>query len=167
MIPQTLTNFNLFVDGKGFAGQAAQLTLPKLKIKAEDYRAGGMDVPIKMDLGMEAMEAGFTVNGISKDVLKFFGLADQTAFNGVFRGAFKDQKGAVVPAIVTFKGLLQELDMGDWKPGEKSETKFTVGLSYYKLEVEGATVYEIDPTGMIRIVDGTDQLTEIRSAIGM
>ena len=167
MIPQTLTNFNLFVDGKGFAGLASQVTLPKLKIKSEEFRAGGMDAPVKMDLGLEAMEAGFTMTGVAKDVLKFFGLADQTAFNGSFRGAFRDQKGAVVPAVITFRGMLEEVDMGDWKPGDKTETKFNAALSYYKLEVEGATVYEIDPIGMIRIIDGTDQLTEIRAAIGM
>lgn len=167
MIPQTLTNFNLFVDGKGFAGLVTEVTPPKLKIKTEDHRAGGMDAPIKMDMGMEGLEANFSLSGISRDAMRFFGLADQTAFNGVFRGAFKDQKGVVVPVIITLRGMLSEIDPGNWKAGDKAETKHAVSCSYYKLEVEGTVMYEIDPVGMIRIIDGVDQMTEIRAAIGM
>ena len=77
MIPQTLYNLNLFIDGVNFAGIATQVTPPKLKIKAEDYRGGGMDAPIKMDLGLEALEANFSLSGMSVEALRFFGLADQ------------------------------------------------------------------------------------------
>lgn len=158
---------NVFVDGKGFAGLASSLTLPKLKIKTEDDRPGGMDAAVKHDMGMEAMEGSFSLSGISVDVLKFFGLADQSAFNGAFRGAYRDQKGKVLGVIATFRGLLTEVDFGDWKPGEKAETKFALAASYYKLEVDGAVVYEIDAYGMTRVINGTDQLAEIRKAIGL
>lgn len=167
MIPQTLYNFNLFVDGSSYAGVATQLTLPKLKVKTEDYRAGGMDAPVKMDMGLEAMDAAFSMSGVAKDVLKYFGVADGTGFKGTFRGAFKDQKGAVVAAVATFNGMLQEVDMGDWKTGEKGETKYTVNCSYYKLEVDGAAVIEIDPVAGIRMVNGQDQLADVRAAIGV
>ncbi len=98
MIPQALYNLNLFIDGVNFAGIATQVTPPKLKIKAEDYRGGGMDSPIKMDLGLEALEANFSLSGMSVEALRFFGLADQSAFNGVFRGAFRTTRGRCSPA---------------------------------------------------------------------
>ena len=167
MIPETLQNFNVYVDGKGFAAQATQCTLPKLKIKTDDHRAGGMDAPVKVDLGMEAMEAAFQMSTMSIDVLKFFGLADATAFNGVFRGAFSDLQGKVKAAAATFRGMLSELDPGDWKSGEKVDAKYTISLTYYKFEIDGAVIHEIDPLGMIRIINGVDQLADIRKAIGM
>lgn len=167
MIPQTLTNMNLFVDGKGYAGLVTEVNLPKLKRKTEDHRGGGMDAPVKMGMGLEALEAGFSLIGASKDVLVFFGLADDTAFNGSFRGAFKDQKGAVVAAVATLRGMLEEVDPGNWKPGEKAESKFNCALSYYKLELDNQVIYEIDPANCIRIVNGTDQLAAERTAIGM
>ena len=40
MIPQILTNTNLFVDGVSFAGDVPSLTLPALKVKTQEYRAG-------------------------------------------------------------------------------------------------------------------------------
>lgn len=167
MIPQTLVNMNLFVDGKGFAGLVTTITLPKLKKKTDEHRAGGMDGPVKMSMGMEMMEASFSLTGMSTDALLFFGLADDTAFNGNFRGAFKDQKGAVVPVIATFRGMLEEVDMGDWKPGEKSETKYSIAPSYYKLEVDSQVIYELDPVNNIRVINGKDEATEERTAIGM
>ena len=45
MIPQILTNLNLYVDGRGFAGRVTEIQLPKLKRKTEEHRAGGMDGP--------------------------------------------------------------------------------------------------------------------------
>ncbi|WP_410541965.1 phage major tail tube protein [Wolbachia endosymbiont (group A) of Portevinia maculata] len=60
MLPKILKNFNVFVDGRGYAGKIDEITLPKLTIKTEEYRAGGMDIPINIDMGMEKLEADFT-----------------------------------------------------------------------------------------------------------
>ena len=54
-----LKNFNLFVDGRGYAGRAEEVTPPKLTIKTEEIRNGGMDAPISVDLGMEKLECQF------------------------------------------------------------------------------------------------------------
>ncbi|RAM67821.1 hypothetical protein GT37_19895 [Pseudomonas putida] len=167
MIPETLANLNLFVDGISFQGDVPSLTLPKLTLKMEEHRPGGMDMPIEMDQGMEKMEAGFTTTGVRRESLKFFGLADGTAFNGVFRGAFKGLKGKINKVVVTLRGSLKEVDMGDWKAGDKAEIKHNASLTYYKLEVDDRTVYEIDALGMRRVIEGVDQLAEQRAALGL
>jgi P2 family phage contractile tail tube protein len=167
MIPETLANMNLFVDGISFQGDVPSLTLPKLTLKTEEHRVGGMDVPVELDMGMEKQEAGFTTTGVRRESLKMFGLADGSGFNGVFRGAFKGLKGKVTPVIVTLRGLLKEVDMGDWKSGDKAEVKHNVALTYYKLEVDGRLIYEIDALGMKRVINGVDQLAAQRSALGL
>ncbi|WP_458129487.1 phage major tail tube protein [Pseudomonas sp. Z2-11] len=167
MIPETLANLNLFADGVSFQGDVPSLTLPKLTLKMEEHRGGGMDAPVELDMGMEKQEANFATTGVRRESLKFFGLADGTAFNGTFRGAYKGLKGKVTPVIVTLRGTLKEVDMGDWKPGDKAEIKHSIGLTYYKLEVDGRTVYEIDPIGMRRVINGVDQLAAQRSALGL
>ncbi|MFK7701361.1 phage major tail tube protein [Pseudomonas caspiana] len=167
MIPQVLFNLNLFVDGVSFNGDVASLTLPKLTLKTEEHRAGGMDAPIEMDMGMEKGEASFVTVGVRRKSLKYFGLADGTAFNGTFRGAFKGLRSTVVPVVVTLRGMLKEVDMGDWKPGDKAEIKHAVALTYWKVEVDGLVMYEIDPLAMVRVVDGVDQLAAVRSALGL
>lgn len=49
MIPETTANLNLFVDGVSFRGDVPSLTLPKLTLKMEEHRPGGMDMPVEMD----------------------------------------------------------------------------------------------------------------------
>ena len=44
--PRVLKNMNLFVDGRGYAGRVDEIELPKLTLKTEEHRAGGMDVPV-------------------------------------------------------------------------------------------------------------------------
>ena len=46
MIPETLANMNLFADGISFQGDVPSLTLPKLTLKTEEHRAGGMDLSL-------------------------------------------------------------------------------------------------------------------------
>ncbi|HAF92357.1 MAG TPA: phage major tail tube protein [Pseudomonas sp.] len=167
MIPQVLTNMNLFVDGRSFSGRVTELVLPKLRRKTEEHRAGGMDGPVKMGMGMEMLDGSFKVTGVDRELLGMFGLADDTSFNGTFRGAYKDQKGNITPAVATLRGMLEELDMGSWVAGEKGESTFTLAPSYYKLEVDGQVVYEMDPLNCVRIINGNDEAAAERAAIGL
>jgi len=167
MIPETLANLNLFVDGVSFQGDVPSLTLPKLTLKMEEHRPGGMDMPVEIDLGMEKLEAAFSTTGVRRESLKFFGLTDSSAFNGTFRGAFKGIKGNITPVVVTLRGALKEVEMGDWKSGEKPEIKHSVAVAYYKLEVDGRQVYEVDALGMKRVINGVDQLAAQRAALGL
>ncbi|MFL1386615.1 phage major tail tube protein [Pseudomonas tritici] len=167
MIPEMLTNCVMFVDGVSFSGDVPSMTLPKLSVKTEEYRGGGMSGPVDLPTGLEKLEAAFTTNGVRKEALKFFGLADQTACNLVFRGSFKGQKGTVKAVTLTLRGSLKEVDMGDWKPGDKAEIKHAVAVTYYKLEIDGRVMFEIDFANMVQVINGVDQLAAERSALGL
>jgi P2 family phage contractile tail tube protein len=75
MLNDVLKNMSLFVDGRGYAGNIEELNLPKLTMKTEEFRAGGMDAPVEVDMGMEKLECDFTLTRFDKDLLKLFGLA--------------------------------------------------------------------------------------------
>ena len=45
MIPQVLFDTNLFMGGVSFAGDVPSLTLPKLTVKTDSFRGGGMGGP--------------------------------------------------------------------------------------------------------------------------
>lgn len=167
MIPQTLFGQNMSIGGVSFQGEVPSFTLPKLKIKTEAVRFGGTDAEVDMDQGVEKLECSFTTTGVRKEALVLFGLADQDAFSATFRGGFKAKGGAVTPVVVTVRGMLTEMDSGDWKAGDKAEFKFAASLSYYKLEVAGEVIYEIDPVGYKRVINGVDQLAEMAAALGI
>lgn len=167
MIPEILTNCVMFIDGVSFSGDVPSMTLPKLSVKSEEYRGGGMSGPIDMPTGLEKLEAAFTTTGVRKEALKFFGLADQTACNLVMRGSFKGQKGTVKAVTVTLRGSLKEVDMGDWKAGDKAEIKHAVAVTYYKLQIDGRVMYEIDFANLVQVINGVDQLATERTALGL
>ena len=51
-LPRKLKNMNLFNEGQSYLGEIKTVVLPKLTRKMEDYRGGGMNAPIKVDMGM-------------------------------------------------------------------------------------------------------------------
>lgn len=161
-----LKNFNLFVDGRGYAGRAEEVSPPKLSIKTEELRAGGMDAPISIDMGMEKLEASFSLVEYDPEILKQFGVVSGNAVQLTLRGALTDDE-TTSPMIIKLQGMFTEVDMGKFKAGDRATMQCTVACRYYSLEIDGQKVVEIDIDNMTRIIDGTDTLAEIRSALGL
>jgi hypothetical protein len=162
-----LKNFNLFVDGRGYAGECEEITPPKLTFKTDEFRNGGMDAPVAIELGMEKLEASFSLTKYDADVLKLFGLAPGHSKPLTFRGSVISENGTEIPVVINLTGYLTEVDMGSWKPGDKATLKGTVAVRYYKHTINGAVIHEIDIPNMIRIVNGTDALKQTRANLGM
>ena len=54
-------NINLFVDGRGYAGQLQEFNPPVLTQKTEEFRGGGMVGPVAIPMGLEALMASATL----------------------------------------------------------------------------------------------------------
>lgn len=166
IIPKVLKNFNLFVEGVGYAGLVEELTLPKLTLKMADLHNGGMDAPVDLEMGMDKLECSFTVSEYNPEVIKRFGLRKGAQASLVMRGGL-DAEDGVVPVAVHLVGAWKDLDMGSWKPGEKAPLSVNVTLRYYKLTMASEELIEVDVANMVRRIDGEDQLQDMRKAIGM
>jgi hypothetical protein len=167
MLPDILKNMNLFVDGRGFAGQINELTPPKLVLKMEEHRAGGMDAPIELEMGMEALKVEVTVASYDKELFKLFGLTQGGVVALTARGAIEQGDGTVIPLVENMRGQISEIDEGTWKPGDKGAVKLTIACRYYKRTQAGEELIEIDVENMIRKIGGVDQLAAQRSALGI
>lgn len=71
--PSKLKDMNFFEDGTSFKGQIPEITLPKLTMKLEDYRAGGMLGPVPIDFGLEKIELEFKAGGLVRELFRNFG----------------------------------------------------------------------------------------------
>lgn len=160
-------NFNLFVDGRGYAGQVEEFNPPKLTLQTEDFRAGGMDAPVKVTMGMEAMECDFSMKAYDRDVLSLFGVVEGASVPLVVREALESFDGTVTQVVRTLRGKITELDEGTSKPGESPMLKCTLSLTYYKMQHGDRVVHEIDIENMVRVINGNDALAAIRGALGM
>ena len=162
-----LKNFNLFVDGVGQAGKIDELQLPALSVVNDEHRAGGMDAPIDIDLGMEKLEATFTTSSLDPQTMKLFGLAEGNTVQLTARGSIENIDGTKAPVVVQMRGKFSKQETGSWKAGEKATISYTVGLRYYKYSCAGEDIHEIDVLNMKRIINGTDQRAEHRANIGL
>jgi P2 family phage contractile tail tube protein len=167
-IPRVLKNFNMFADGRGYAGKVAELTLPKLTKKMEEFRGGGMNAPVEIDMGMEKLESEFTLKEYSEDVLLLWGVIDNAGVSLEFKGALQsdDIDGSVTAVRVVMRGRWKEIDGGTWKAGEDTSMKVSVAISYFRYESNGVPLIEIDVPNMIEMVGDVDRLSAIRQAIG-
>ena len=162
-----LRNVNAFVDGNGYAGRVDEVMLPKLKVKTEEFRAGGMDAPADIDQGMEKLECSMSASGVDQTLLERFGVVLGEDVPLTFRGALRSEDATVKAVVAQIRGRITEIDWGTWKPGEKTPLKATISIRYYKLELAGAVLHEIDVPNMKRIVNGADQMAALRTALGM
>lgn len=169
-LPKKLKNLNLFNDGNSYIGQTGAVTLPPLARKMESYRGGGMNGPVKVDLGMsdDGLQFEWALGGIDLTVLRQFGA---TRADGVllrFAGAYqRDDTGEISAVEIVVRGRHEEIALGEAQAGEDTEVSITTTCSYYKLVIDGRTEIEIDLLNMIEMVGGEDRLAEQRRAIGL
>lgn len=165
--PRKLKQMMLFVNG-AWQDDNSAVTLPKFTRKFEEWRGGGMNRPVKIDMGGEALEVEWTCGGWVRDVLRQFGSASMSDQLLRWVGAVQDDSTGVVSSIeVTMRGRHEEVDLGESKPGEDTELKVKTALVYLKIDWDGVTEVEIDVLGMVEKFGGVDRMAEIRAAMGM
>lgn len=167
-LPTKLKNFNLFNDAVSYMGQVAEVNLPKLTRKMEEWRGAGMNRPIKVDLGGEALQMDWTCGGIMRGVLEQYGVTTHDGVQLRFAGAYRAEDQADPIAVeVVIRGRHSEIDPGTSKPGDDTAFKITTEVSYYKLTMDGEDVIEIDVMNAIEKVKGVDRLQKERKAMGL
>ncbi|WP_374406539.1 phage major tail tube protein [Pelagerythrobacter sp.] len=166
-LPRKLKNLNGFVDGESFLGVIAEFEEPNLALATEDWRGGGMLGPVKVDLGLEAMEAKLKMGGHTASLIRKFGTSEVDGLRVRLVGAYQSDDGRPPEAVECFiGGRFSEIAPGTSKAGDDTEHEYTVPLSYYRRVVNGRTEIEIDMIAGRFIVDGFDRYAEIMAIVG-
>ncbi|NUT88793.1 phage major tail tube protein [Pseudomonas corrugata] len=169
-MPRKLKNLNLFNDANSYLGVVKTVTLPPLGRKMEGYRGGGMNGPVKADLGFsdDGIQFEWKTGGLDLIALKQFGAVNASGVALRFTGAFQQDDTEAVSAVeVVMRGRHETIEMGDAEPGEDTEHSITTTCSYYKLIVDNEEIIEIDLLNFIEIVNGVDLLDKQRQALGI
>lgn len=139
----------------------------RLKLKSTvEHRAGGMDIPVAIDMGMEKLEAELTFSEYDPELFRLFGLVDGNAVSLTLRGGLQGS-GDAEAVVVNLRGQFKELDPGNWKPADRATLKCTVSIRYYKLTIDRRELIEIDAENMVRKINGVDQMSSLRTALGI
>jgi uncharacterized protein len=166
-----LTNANIYNEGNSLAGRAEEMTLPAIKAKTSEHKALGMVMPINLPSGFEAMNGKIKWNAIYPDNIKDFGSpfttkklqvrANLETYDSSGRTA---QTPLVAYVTVRFKDALPAISL---KQNDNAEQESEFECSYYRLEVGGEKLIEMDAFAQIFFVNGTDELAEYRAALGL
>lgn len=162
-----LKNMNLFVDGFGHAGQVTEYNPPDLTLTTEDFRAGGMDAPVPIEMGMEPLETSFVLIQYSALVLARWGVKQGSSVPLTIRGALESFDGSVKPVIHRMRGKITSLQRGTWAPAQQPALTATLRPVFYEEMHDGVEIYRIDLENMVRRVNGVDTLADTRAALGL
>ncbi|WHS62256.1 phage major tail tube protein [Pseudomonas sp. G2-4] len=169
-MPRKLKNLNLFNDANSYLGVVKTVTLPPLGRKMEAYRGGGMNGPVKVDLGFsdDGIQFEWKTGGLDLIALKQFGAINASGVALRFTGSFQQDDTEEITAVeVVMRGRHETIEMGDGQAGEDTEHSITTTCTYYKLIVDNEEIIEIDLLNFIEIVNGVDMLAEQRQALGI
>jgi uncharacterized protein len=134
-IPRKLTNFNLFVEKKGFAGLVTEVSLPKITHKMMDHRGGGMIGTIRYQMGIEPMEATFKLASYEPGPFKLMGFRRGGPLSLQLIGT-QQYYGDVLSMEAIIRGMISEMDPGTIKIGDDTSLSFKMDVEYYKLSFQ-------------------------------
>ncbi len=160
----------IFNDGNSYQGIAEGITLPKLTLKFEAYRGGGMGGAVNIDLGLEdgALDAEITLGGIDPHIFRQCAIPKAGGVPLRFMGSYqRDDTGEISAVEVVMRGRFSEFDFGNYKYGDNTQTKLSVKNVYYKRTIDSEVPIEIDTLNMVEVVGGEDRQAEHRRAIGL
>lgn len=166
-----VTNANIYLTGTGsLLGRAEEITLPDVKASMSDHKGIGMFGKLELPSGIDKMEVKIKWNAIYPDVAK--------KFNNIFQAreiqtrfpveTYTAQgRTQVVPGRVALTILPKNIPLGAFKQHDNVELEQTFTVTYFKQEINGEVITEIDVLNNIYIVDGVDQLASYRAALGI
>ncbi|MGE5509924.1 MAG: phage major tail tube protein [Bacteroidota bacterium] len=167
-INNILRYYAVYLNGVGYMGEASEVKLPDLKMKSEEFRGGGMDMGVYVDLGMDPLQAEFKMFSYDPDVLARFGrygLAQSTPLT--FRAHLMGQGGQVATLKINMDVRLCEVTRDNWKAGSKTEVNYKCWVDFYEEFHNERRVLLFDPLNFHRTIDGVDMMSSARLSLGL
>lgn len=168
-IPEAIYKFNVYdILGEKLLGNGTELSLPDLKSLTSTVSGGGMmgevDSPLPGMFGSTEFEMPFRI--LTEETFRF--MKNQSKGSGfVIRGGqqvtnLETHEIEYKQMRVVVRGRNKGMKLGKIKSGEAMDCSVTLELTYILIEVDGKTMLELDKFNSIYIIDGEDQLEEIR-----
>jgi P2 family phage contractile tail tube protein len=118
--------------------------------------------------GLNALSAEISLSGFSPEALKLVGLCSGKTKRLIGMASFDTPNCEASSYKVIIEGVLTEVPGAEIKPGRFEKRTFKVGsIRYYKLEIGGSLIYEIDRNNHIVIVNGVDLMAPHRANAGL
>ncbi len=167
-----ITNANVYSDGNSLLGKVEEITLPEIKDEGVDHNALGMAIKIDLpSMVIQKMNGKIKFNAVYPELITEFGsifTTKQIQVRGNLQSwtssGISAQQSVVAFLTVRFKNALPPIGM---KQGDNPEMESEYSCSYYRLEINGVALIEVDAFSQTYFVNGVDQLAEYRKNLGI
>ncbi len=165
-----LTNANVYFDGNSLLGVVEEVSLPTIAVKQIEHKAIGMFGTIEVPTGLDKMELKMKFSSISESMLEK--VADtHEAWSFQVRSSLEEYEGGSRSSessfIAYFTGRGKEIPGLAFKQHENVDMEITFAIDYYKMEIGGASIIEVDAKTNIYKVGGEDKLATYRANLGI
>jgi P2 family phage contractile tail tube protein len=165
-----LTNANVYFDGTSYLGKVEEVNLPEVQFKQAEHKALGMHGSLDIPTGMDKMELKMKWSTVDAVAMKKVSNAYK-AWNFQVRSSVDryeaDGRTAQESYVAYFRGMPRNIAGQNFKQHDNVEAESNFTITYYKLEINGNSIYEIDVLNNIYKVDGVDLLATYRANLGV
>jgi len=169
-IPDKLINYTAYLDGSEYLG-TVDIQLPSLEALSESIKGAGIGGEVELPVLGHYGSMTVTLNWrtVTTSAIR---LARQRSHSLDFRGSLQQYHsgtGELIPigVKVSVKGIPKKTDLGKFETGATTDTSNEMEVTYLKVVVGGRTLIEIDKFNFIAVIDGVDELAEVREQLGM
>jgi len=169
-IPDKVQNAKVYLEGNVIVGTAS-VELPKVEFLSDKMSplgiSGEVDTPtighvkeMKLKLKFSTTTKDFARLLEPEDhlVTVYGALQQYDPASGTFRS---------FGLVASMKVLPLSVNPGKLEMNKPQDSELEFSVTYYKLEVDGKTIYEVDPLNCVCIINGKDCLADVRKNLGM
>lgn len=154
-------------DGSNELVGVGTVTLPDIENKAETITGLGTDeFEYIVDTAFNNLNLSLKFQGLSKHVKFSQGKVVNLVIKAVLGGVNDETHDDEIQVLtISCKGRVKKRSGGELGRATKNEPEVELALTYYKYEIDGEVITEIDKFNKITILDGEDIAARVKQAL--
>jgi uncharacterized protein len=162
-----LQDFTVWIGDSGKIGEAPNFQPPEINIAVEEFRGGGMDGTVEIPFGVEKIEFDFELHTWDAEIWTKLGYGPGSLDVPIkFYGYLLTPNGVEKGVKIFTRSLVKSIKTGKVEAGKKTSMTVNCAANYYRHEVNGQTLTEIDVFNKVTIIGGVDKSARARGILG-
>ena len=164
-----LTNANIYIDGIGLLGRAEEIDVAQPRHKMVEHKALGMAGTAEFWAGVDKLEARIKWASLYSEALRITN-SPFSSHSFQVRGSLDQYtsqgRSAQLPVVYLMTGVFKDAGSFSFRHHENVSTTSTVSVYHSELYVAGSQIHLYDVLANIYVVNGVDQLAQLRTNLG-
>lgn len=168
-IPEQISQFNIYNQLNKLVGVTSEVTLPTFEVQTNTISGAGINGEYESGVvgsfGSSEMEIPFRV--LDKQAAELLKTSGTILF---LRAAVQEKDPSTLKTVnkglkITVGGSPKGVTPGTVGGAKTMDSSIKMEVTYYKYEYDGEVLMEVDKLNNIYVVNGEDQLMDIKSMI--